>query len=889
MRLFGLVYKEFYVFVSNNNHKIMKSIQVDTWTTREQLALASAVQSSGDQNWVAVSRAVRSMSSDSPRPHDWYNTKNCALQYAKLLESVTPAKRKREKDKGSGAGVTTSDSGINETTGEMLAKMLCKQHLEELAAVMNEERQMYTLLRREVEQLEEGLLDHQLDAFWEQMQLEEKEDLEQQQRYEAWTKEREQSISAAQLALKPLKGAATAVGVGIHRPGASSPSNGSRNSPPPLSPTPAHRLSPTNKVCENGPKEETTSVIAEGMGGPSTPSSPLLSSLLTRTPNTHQPSSPQLQDSVIAGQGPSPVSVPATFVQKLFPATEEGDDGSENVVTPENCSELSSSQMIDLPSADIGDPLPGLLPVKTIAEAEELKCLPTLPVPDSKSALAAVLNGVEPQTPKLERFDDSCGKQERMDVDSHVIKEDTMVITNKPETESQSSLSVGPCSGASKEGYQETVSSPILPKTEIKSVWDDMKGGGEVLQLGEVQRKYSRPRHATSYHRYSSDRLTATGIVKRERDSDQEAEEEEEDGGFAGFGPSSMSEGSRKIGSVMAIGGVGGGVAALAASPEEEEDVYNIDNDDTIGLKATSKQQKLREHTAKLSMDSEDSNSDMLKLSISSGSAPVKIEVGSPLPVTGAALLPSVCDTPEAASSPARRDSTSSKTFRKYKDVEKSIDFDDCDSVDSLATNRSSACDSDHGSTTGGGGRRRRLPPHSASALGSPHNLSDASPESPASTTAGDDPESEKSLRQWRKSIMILWNEIAAHKYASVFLRPITEEKVPGYLSVVRRPMDLQTIKRNIESGLIRTTEEFQRDIMLMCTNATVYNTAGHNIHDMAGSMLTDALAKIEEFQSAAGILAPDSPHKALRRETRESLAKRSDDGGHRHHKKKSS
>lgn len=129
-------------------------------------------------------------------------------------------------------------------------------------------------------------------------------------------------------------------------------------------------------------------------------------------------------------------------------------------------------------------------------------------------------------------------------------------------------------------------------------MWDDIKGCGEVLQLGEVQRKYSRPRHSTSYHRYSSDRLTASGIVKRERDSDQEPEEEEEDGGFAGFGPSSMSVGSRKIGSVMAIGGVAGGVTALTASPEEEEDVYNIDNDDTIGLKATSKQQKLREHVS---------------------------------------------------------------------------------------------------------------------------------------------------------------------------------------------------------------------------------------------------------------------------------------------------
>ena len=58
--------------------------------------------------------------------------------------------------------------------------------------------------------------------------------------------------------------------------------------------------------------------------------------------------------------------------------------------------------------------------------------------------------------------------------------------------------------------------------------------------------------------------------------------------------------------------------------------------------------------------------------------------------------------------------------------------------------------------------------------------------------------------------------------------------------------MDLQTIKRTIESGSLRTTEEFQRDIMLMCMNAIVYNTAGHNVHAMARQLMTDALAKIE-------------------------------------------
>ncbi|KAG0725015.1 Bromodomain-containing protein 8 [Chionoecetes opilio] len=93
---------------------------------------------------------------------------------------------------------------------------------------------------------------------------------------------------------------------------------------------------------------------------------------------------------------------------------------------------------------------------------------------------------------------------------------------------------------------------------------------------------------------------------------------------------------------------------------------------------------------------------------------------------------------------------------------------------------------------------------------------------------------------------MILWNDIAAHKFASLFLRPITDDQAPGYHSVVYRAMDLQKIKRNIESGAIRTTAEFQRDMMLMFLNATMYNTRDHNVYQLAHQMMKDAVSCIQ-------------------------------------------
>lgn len=60
--------------------------------------------------------------------------------------------------------------------------------------------------------------------------------------------------------------------------------------------------------------------------------------------------------------------------------------------------------------------------------------------------------------------------------------------------------------------------------------------------------------------------------------------------------------------------------------------------------------------------------------------------------------------------------------------------------------------------------------------------------------------------------------------------------------------MDLSQIKKNIESGVIRTTSEFQRDMMLMFTNAIMYNNCNHRVHKMAVEMYNDVLQHIEVY-----------------------------------------
>lgn len=52
----------------------LKRVPLDTWNIREKLFLASAVVRSGDQNWMSVSRALKTMGEPN-RPPDWYSQK----------------------------------------------------------------------------------------------------------------------------------------------------------------------------------------------------------------------------------------------------------------------------------------------------------------------------------------------------------------------------------------------------------------------------------------------------------------------------------------------------------------------------------------------------------------------------------------------------------------------------------------------------------------------------------------------------------------------------------------------------------------------------------------------------------------------------------------------
>ncbi|PCH34908.1 hypothetical protein WOLCODRAFT_133656 [Wolfiporia cocos MD-104 SS10] len=89
------------------------------------------------------------------------------------------------------------------------------------------------------------------------------------------------------------------------------------------------------------------------------------------------------------------------------------------------------------------------------------------------------------------------------------------------------------------------------------------------------------------------------------------------------------------------------------------------------------------------------------------------------------------------------------------------------------------------------------------------------------------------------------------------FLQPVDVSQVPGYLDVVKRPMDFGTMTTKVGRGRYRSLEEFADDLRLVTTNAktfnppgTIYHTEAERIEVWALEHIAKAAATVIEYEA---------------------------------------
>ena len=84
-----------------------------------------------------------------------------------------------------------------------------------------------------------------------------------------------------------------------------------------------------------------------------------------------------------------------------------------------------------------------------------------------------------------------------------------------------------------------------------------------------------------------------------------------------------------------------------------------------------------------------------------------------------------------------------------------------------------------------------------------------------------------------------LWKEVWDKPIAELFKYPVDWKalELPDYPRIIKKPMDLQTVKNKLNEGLYSNAFEFSEDLRLIWRNAKCYNRTNSNIHKNAESL----------------------------------------------------
>lgn len=93
-----------------------------------------------------------------------------------------------------------------------------------------------------------------------------------------------------------------------------------------------------------------------------------------------------------------------------------------------------------------------------------------------------------------------------------------------------------------------------------------------------------------------------------------------------------------------------------------------------------------------------------------------------------------------------------------------------------------------------------------------------------------------KRMADMLKQCTTLLRKLMSHKHGWVFNDPVDAEKLGlhDYHQIIRKPMDLGTIKKRLHLKHYPSPAEFADDIRLTFSNAMTYNPVGHDVYVMA-------------------------------------------------------
>uniref|UniRef100_A0A6I8NGB5 Bromodomain-containing protein 8 n=1 Tax=Ornithorhynchus anatinus TaxID=9258 RepID=A0A6I8NGB5_ORNAN len=791
-------------------HKLLTTGPTEPWSIREKLCLASSVMRSGDQNWVSVSRAIKPFA-EPGRPPDWFSQK-VSFRAESLRRGRADPRRRKRGEKG----------GVVETVEDVIVRKLTAERVEELKKMIRETQEKYRQLKRDAELIQAGHLDGRLDELVNDIAVKKK--LEEEEA-EVRRKATDAAYQARQAVKTPPRRLPS---VTVRSPAGSASPGGE---------CPLGELAAS--AAEEGGSGVAESEAAASSGHLSSPGVLLEvgGGVVPGLPGGEMPPTP----------GAIPASPAASGAPTLSRLLEAGPSQFSVPLASFAASAEPPAKHVPLP----GDPGPQAAVV--------------LQAPPSAPPAAVPESGAPASRPETRPPLEAVG--ERHTVTVSVDSSEISMIINSIKEECFRAGAAEPPGGSRAPGVGGREDLDLAQKMDIAVSYtgeeldfetvgdiiaiieDKVDDHPEVLDVAAVEAALSfceendDPQSLSGPWEHSirpeppapAPPTDGTVTVKQERLDPEEPE------GEAGRAPADPGEPGPEIKAEPAEpardrlgpdGAAGpeppdlgprdpGGEAGLGDGPHA--DVLRGKGDDaprpTVKTEASPEGDPSPPSGPRPGEDP-------------TGPEPRhEFQLADPLKEESGAVFGSQMK--DAPGEDEDEDGAS-----EAPSLEEPKEEDPGEGYLSEMDNEPPVSESEDGFSV-----------HNA-ALQS-HALADSIPSSPASSqfsVCSEDQEAIQAQKIWKKAIMLVWRAAANHRYANVFLQPVTDDIAPGYHSIVQRPMDLSTIKKNIENGLIRTTAEFQRDIMLMFQNAVMYNSSDHDVYHMAVEMQRDVLEQIQQF-----------------------------------------
>ncbi|XP_019754078.1 ATP-dependent helicase brm [Dendroctonus ponderosae] len=108
-----------------------------------------------------------------------------------------------------------------------------------------------------------------------------------------------------------------------------------------------------------------------------------------------------------------------------------------------------------------------------------------------------------------------------------------------------------------------------------------------------------------------------------------------------------------------------------------------------------------------------------------------------------------------------------------------------------------------------------------------------------------------KMKRKMKKlmSVVINYNDRDERQLSDQFMRLPNRKEYPEYYSIIKKPIDINKIMNYIEDGKYSDFSDLERDFMLLCQNAQIFNEEASIIHEdsiVLQSVFSNARSKIE-------------------------------------------